>query len=116
MILARELVLRLGASHAKTISDQNLFHHLAKNVCQSEITARIAKRQAFVVESEAVQDRRLEIVNVDWLLDDVVTQLVGRTMNDARFDAAAGEPHRVRTRVMIAAELATKGGVRFDHW
>ena len=47
------------------------------HVGQPEIAALEAVGQLRVVQAELVQDRRLQIVDVDLVLDDVVADLVG---------------------------------------
>ena len=56
---------------------QNLLHHVAVHVGQPEVAALEAEGQAGVVEAQQVQDRRLQVVDVDRVLDDVVADLVG---------------------------------------
>ena len=53
-----------------------------------------------------VQDRRVQVVDVDAVFDGVEAELVGFAERDARFDAAAGQPHRERVGVMVAAVVA----------
>src|SRR5439155_15041640 len=58
-----------------------------------------------VVDAEAVQNRCVEIVNVYRVFEDVVTELVGLAVTDARLDAAPGHPDRVTTPVMVTAVI-----------
>ena len=51
------------------------------------------ERQPLVVDAQAVQDRGVQVVDVDRVLDDVVAEVVGLAVDDARLDAAAGHPH-----------------------
>ena len=48
--------------------------------------------ESFVVEAEEVEDRRVEVVDVDDLLDSLVAELVGRPEAEAVPDAGAGQP------------------------
>ena len=59
-------------------SSENLLDHLAADIRQSEIAALEAIGQPGVVEAEQVQDRRLEVVNVHRVFDDVEAEFVGR--------------------------------------
>jgi hypothetical protein len=52
-----------------------------------------------------VQQRRLEVVDVDRVLDDVHREVIGFTVGNARLDAAAGHPQREGVGVMIAPPL-----------
>ena len=83
---------------------QNVLHHVAVNVGQAVVAALEAERQPGVIDAQLVQDRRLQVVNVNRILDHVVTDLVGLAVNEAGLDAAAGEPHRVGVDVVVAAD------------
>ena len=41
------------------------------------------ERQPSVVDAQAVQDRRVQVVDVDRVLDDVVAEIVGLAVDDA---------------------------------
>ena len=56
---------------------QNRPHDLAADVGQAEVAAGVAEGQPLVVEAQQVQDRRLQVVDVDGVLDDVEAQVVG---------------------------------------
>ena len=47
------------------------------HVGQAEVAAGVAEGEAFVVEAEQVQDRGLQVVDVDRVLDDVEAEVVG---------------------------------------
>ena len=64
--------------------------------------------ELFVVDAELMQDRRVEVVDVNWIADDVVAEVVGLAVGDPRLDAAAGHPDREAARVMITAVV--RGG------
>src|SRR5262245_40490692 len=73
------------------------------HVRQPVIAALESICQARVLETEAVQDRGVKIVNVHRILDDVVAVIVGRSVTDAGADAAAGHPGAEAAAVMVAA-------------
>ena len=58
------------------------------HVGEAEIAALETISQPFVIQAEAVQDRRVEVVDVNRILDDVVAVIVGRTVGDPRLDPA----------------------------
>ena len=74
------------------------------HVGQAEVAALEAVRQLGVVQAQLVQDRRLQVVDVDRVLDHVVADLVGLAVDVARLHAAAGQPHRVGVDVVVAAD------------
>src|SRR5262249_19125470 len=93
-----------GAAASKdVVSRQQLLDPRAGNVGQAEVAALELVRQLQVVESEQVQDRRVQVVDVDRLFGDVPAQLVGLAEHLAALDAAAGHPQRERERVVVAA-------------
>src|SRR5215469_17347721 len=51
------------------LSGKDLAHDLAVDVGEAEVAAGIAVGEPGVVEAEQVQDRRMEVVDVDGLLD-----------------------------------------------
>ena len=57
-----------------------------------------------MIDPQQLQHRRVQIVDVDGILDDVVAEVVGAADGDAGAHAAAGEPHREGARMVVAAE------------
>ena len=51
----------------------------------------------------------VEVVDVYWIFGYVESEVVGRSVDVAAFDAAAGEPHGEGVRVVIAAISAALG-------
>ena len=70
---------------------------------ESHIQSLHLKRQSPVVDAKAVQDRRVQIVDMHGVFDDVVAEFVGFAVDDAGLDAAAGHPDREAARVVVAA-------------
>ena len=62
------------------------------------------------VEAELVQDRGVDVGDVVAVLDGVEADLVGRAVDDAALDAAAGHPDREAVDVMVAAVAALRAG------
>ena len=63
------------------------------HVGQPEVAALEAVGQLCVVYAKAVQQRGLEIVNVDRVFGDVVAVVVGCAMHESGLDAAASHPN-----------------------
>ena len=72
------------------------------HIRQSEIAALEAERELFVVDAKCVQNRRVQIVNMDGLIDDVVTEVVSFAIDLPAFDATACHPHCEVARMMVA--------------
>ena len=56
---------------------QQLLHHFAVHVGQAEVAALEAVGQPGVVEAQQVQDRGVQVVDVDAIFDGVEAELVG---------------------------------------
>ena len=76
------------------------------HVGQSEPAALVAESQSLMVDAQQMQQRCLKIMNMDGILDDVITQFVGRPKLHAGLNSASGQPHGKTTWVMIAPELS----------
>src|SRR5947209_17985107 len=82
---------------------------------QPEISSLKAVRQPLVIQAEQVKNRRLEVVDMHGILGDVEAEIVCRAVDQAGFDAAAGEPDCEGLGVMIAAEAALEDRVVLNH-
>src|SRR3954470_2231920 len=85
-------------------SSQQSRHDLAVDIGQPEVTALETVGKFGVIEAEAMENGRLEIVDGDFILRDVVPEFIGGAIGDARLDSSAGHPHRKRVRMMIATD------------
>src|SRR5262245_7962174 len=94
-------------SKRRGVSHQYVLHDLAMHIGQSVVATLEAERQFGVVHTHLVEDGRLQIVDVDFALYHVVTDLVGLTVNVAWFKTATGEPHGVSVDVVVAARRFT---------
>src|SRR5262245_7936186 len=63
-------------------------------------------RQARMVDAEQMENRRMQVMNVDLVLDGVVTELIRRPIHKSWFRASAGHPHCESVRMMIPSWLA----------
>src|SRR5262249_31797181 len=82
---------------------QQFFNHIPVHVSQSEVTSLKAISQFRVIESEQMQDSRVQIVDVRGVFGHVESEFVSLAKWGAGLDAAAREPHRESLVVMIAA-------------
>ena len=69
-------------------SREELVDHHPADVGQAEVAALGLVRQSGVVQAQEVEDRRLEVVDVDRVLGDVEPQVVGRPQGDPGLDPA----------------------------
>ena len=59
---------------------------------QSYIQSLEFCRQASVINAQAMQNCRVQVVNVDRVFRNVVAEVVGLAVNDSRLDSAASHP------------------------
>ena len=67
----------------RKVLSKNVFDRLTVNVGETEVTALVLIRQARVVDSEAVKNRGVQIVNADGILSDVIAELVCLAVGDS---------------------------------
>src|SRR4051794_12843188 len=94
-----------GSGWAWARSGEDGFHDLAMDVGQAEVPAGVAVGEPLVVESEEVQDRGVEVVHADGILDGLEPEVVGGTVDRPALDPSAGHPDAEAVVVVIAAEL-----------
>src|SRR5205823_2534038 len=78
-----------------------------------------AEGEFLMVESKQRQDRGMQIVNVNFVLGGLESELIGRTMHVTTLDAAPSHPHGEPIMVVIPAiDLAGIGTGRgqFHRW
>lgn len=78
-------------------------NHSPGDVGQAVVATGVAVSQAFVVEAEKVQDRRVEVVNVDFVLHGAEAELVGHSVSRATFHSGSGEPRGKAEMIVVAA-------------
>src|SRR5438128_363739 len=80
------------------------------DVSQPEIAPLRAINKLLMIDPQTVQHRRVEIVHVQAVLQQVIGKIIRLSQHHAALDPAAGHPDREAARMMIAAE--TVGGDR----
>ena len=73
------------------------------DIGQTEVAAGKAVRQAFVVESQQVQNRGVHVVHVANIFNRLHAEVICRAVNRSTFDSATSHPDGESFRVMIAA-------------
>jgi len=94
---------------------QQIVHNFSVDVGESEIAAGVVVGQPLVVEAEGVEDGCLDVMHMERILDNMEAKVVGGAIRDARFDSAAGHPHREGLRMMVASRTPPQGRVRLHH-
>src|ERR1051325_7832653 len=91
----------MDRSSGSGLSEEGLLHH-AMNIGQPVVPALEFEGELLMVEPELVQDRGVEVVDVDAVLDDVIRIIIGLPVRVAAFDAGAGQPDAEAARVVVA--------------
>src|SRR3954466_9033567 len=105
----------VGSGIANNLSQQR-FHDLAFDIGQPIIAALESEREPFVIEAEQMQNRRLQIVNENFVLRDAEAELIRFAVRESALRAAAGHHHRVTIRIMIAPENVSFCGASLTEW
>ena len=66
--------------------------HVSVDIGESHISAAKAEGGAFVIEAEEVKHGGVEVMNFEFVFDDVVAECVGGSVSVASFDASASHP------------------------
>ena len=101
-VVGASIVLRLG----DVLGLENLRDDFAVNIGETEIAALKPVRQTSVIDAEAMEDRCLQVVNVDGVRRNVVGIVIRLADRQTRFDATTGQPHGEAARMMVPAVLS----------
>ena len=63
--------------------------------------------KSVVIYSQAMQNRGVEIANVDWIFRNIVTEVIRLAVIETLLDAAPSHPNRKAAAMMIATRLGT---------
>lgn len=77
----------------KRRSGQDLFHYIAGHIGQPEVSSLELIGEPQVIDSKAIQDSRLQVMDVHGIFDDVVGVVVGLADGQTALDAAASHPY-----------------------
>src|SRR3954452_13008358 len=91
-------------------SGKKLLDDVALDVGQAIVATLELVGQTGVIDAEAVQQRRVQVVDVDRPVGDVVTEVVGGAVADSPLDASPRQPDGEAARVVVAAVVG--GGQR----
>ena len=79
------------------------------DVGQPEVASTVAESQFLVVDSHQVQDRGVEVVEVDLVFNSVIAVFVCASVDKPGTDTTSSHPHRESVRVVVAA-ISVLGG------
>src|SRR5688572_11912895 len=91
-----------GNGRFNVILTQQLLHHFTGDIGQAKIASHVAVSQARMIKSQTMQERGLQVVNVDFVLRDIKAQIVGFAYDLAALDPTSSEPHAKTVGVMVS--------------
>ena len=77
----------------------------AVDISEAIATTLVSESQAFVINPEAVQESRLQIMNGNWIFNHIVSVRVGLSVGEPCLDATAGHPYGETPRVVVSTEV-----------
>src|SRR6266511_2878585 len=86
------------------------------HVGQPEVTAVVTVSQFLVVDAQQVENRRVQVVHVDFVGGGLVAKIVGGAQRKGGPDAPAGQPDGEAARIVVAAGavlLGVRGAAEF---
>ena len=72
------------------------------DIRQAEVPPCVTVSKFFVVETQQVENGRMQVVNMDYILDRLEAKFIRRAMNVPAFDTAAREPHGEAVGIVVA--------------
>src|SRR5262249_15002247 len=81
---------------------ENRLHDISLDIGQTKISTLEFISQPSMINAQTMQDRRIQIVDVNRIARDVIAEIIRLANRDARFDSSAGKPHGKTARMMIA--------------
>ena len=98
------VVARIPLGAVDLISGDEFREDVTVYICQTVPAPLMFERQAFVIDSEQVQERRVQVVYVDRVPGDVVGKRVGGSIGCAGSHATTRHPDRKATWMMVPAK------------
>ena len=93
---------------AEQSMEKNQFDETRLLIGQAETAALVEVGQAFVINAEQAQHRGVEIVNVDAVSGDVVTEVIRLAIDHAWLHSTSGQPGCETARMMIAPVIVRR--------
>ena len=91
-------------------SRQDVVDHVAVDVRQTKVTPRVAVRHFLVIDSVAVKDRRMEVMDMNPVLYRGQAEVVGRPVAEAGLHSTSGHEHGEAVVVVVPSLFSLGGG------
>src|SRR5262249_47255188 len=89
-------------------SGNQFLDHVPIHVSKAEIPAGIAIGKLCVVESQELEERRMEVVNVDFVDGRLESEIVRGAMDISASASAPGQPHAEVVMVVVSTILLSR--------
>lgn len=76
------------------------------HVGEPEVSALKTVGQPGVIKAEQMEQGRIQIMNMDWLLDNVEPQIVRSPVDGSRLDSSPCKPHAKCSVVVVSTVIA----------
>lgn len=73
-------------------SGQHVFHNVAVDVSEAVVASGVAEGEAGVIDAEQMQDRGVEVVNMDTVFRDSGGDFIGAAVCHSAPDSSSGQP------------------------
>ena len=107
---------KINRSPSLSGSGDQVFDDVTVDIGQTIIPPLEAECQPLVVEAKLMQDRGLQVMDVNRILRDTKSQLVGLSVVEAPLHSAAGHPHGEAVRVVVSTENLPFRCAAFTEW
>src|SRR5579863_4085934 len=102
---AKDLANFPGKS-SQSDSCQNLSHNARRSYRGQFLIESLKGVIEFtMVEAQQIKHGRMKIADIDWILHDLVSHLIGLAVGDSALHTAARHPNRERARVMVSTHI-----------
>ena len=68
---------------------QNCLHHIPGHIGQAKVPSGISEDQAFVIQAQQVENRRVQVMNMHFVLHRAKAMIIGCAVHKSAFHAAA---------------------------
>lgn len=83
----------VGSGFQSLCSGEELRDKVSMDIGEAEVAALKAVGEPEVVEPQEMEQRGMEIVDVDFVFGDIEAEIIGFTESDAWFYSATSHPH-----------------------
>jgi hypothetical protein len=80
------------------------------DVGQSEVASTVTVSQSFVIDSEQVEQSRMQIMHMDFVLSGVKPKIIGCTITESGLDSRAAHPPSESVGIVVSTVISLGRG------